>query len=193
MTLRQTFVAAGLSVLAAVVLAACGIPNMAKPVAFSPPTPSPAAASPSPRLTSTGAAAEIYLVGPAGKLVPVRRDNVVGDVSSQATEVLSQLTAGPDQQDLARGLSSAIPPGLTVMLVRLSGQLAVVDLKGTDPGPATDEARLATAQVVLTLTSIPPVSQVLLTRNGVPQAVLPDGELTQLPMTRDDVSALLQQ
>ena len=118
---------------------------------------------------------------------------VAGDTTAQVTQVLSQLTAGPDPDEQSRGLSSAIPPGLSVMLEGVDGSKAIVDIEGTDPGPATEEARLATAQVVLTLTSLPQVDSVLLKRNGQPHAVLPDGELTEQPLTREDVVSLLQQ
>jgi spore germination protein GerM len=178
---------------AVVVLVGCGIPNMSTPVAITAAaTPTRATAPASPDLSGPGGS-ELFLVGSDGKLVPVRRAPTSGDTHSQVEQALSHLTAGPDGDEQARGLTSAIPPGLQVMLVRLIGSQAIVDIKGTDPGPATEEARLATAQVVLTLTSIPSVDSVLLTRNGHPQAVLPDGELTQLPMTKDDVAALMQQ
>jgi hypothetical protein len=178
---------------AALLLTACSIPNMSEPVAITPAsTPTRAAAPSSQDLIGPGGS-ELFLVGADAKLVPVRRSPVTGDTKTLVTKALSQLTGGPDQSEQSRGLSSAIPPGLSVMLVRLIGTQAIVDVKGTDPGPATEEARLATAQVVLTLTSIPQVDSVLLTRNGRPQAVLPDGELTQLPITRDDVASLLQQ
>jgi Sporulation and spore germination len=175
-------------------LTACGIPNMSEPAAVSTlATPTRPASAASSYPTTTGRGPEVYLVGSDARLVPVRHVPASGDVAAMATQALSQLTAGPDPDEQARGLSSAIPPGLSVMLVRLKGPLAIVDVKGTDPGPATEEAKLATAQVVLTLTSIPGVDSVLLTRNGVPQAVLPDGELTQLPISREDVAGLLKQ
>ena len=190
---RRAVLAAPLLSVTAALLTACSIPNMSAPVAITPPaTPTHVASPASPDLSGAGAS-EVFRVGSDGKLVPGRRAPTSGDTRAQVTQALSQLTAGPDGAEQSRGLSSAIPPGLSVMLVRLIGPQAIVDIKGTDPGPATEEARLATAQVVLTLTSIPSVDSVLLTRNGNPRAVLPDGELTQLPMTRQDVAALLQQ
>jgi spore germination protein GerM len=45
---------------------------------------------------------------------------------------------------------------------------------------------------VLTLTALPGVVSVLLTRNGRPlEATLPDGELTALPMTKQDFAVLV--
>jgi spore germination protein GerM len=183
----------GSALFVAALLTACGIPNMSAPVAITPVATATRTASPaSPDLTGPGGS-ELFLVGSDGKLVPVRRAPTSGDAKAQVEQALSQLTAGPDGDEQARGLTSAIPPGLSVMLSRMVGPQAVVDIRGSDPGPATEEAKLATAQVVLTLTSIPAVDSVLLTRNGQPQAVLPDGELTDRPMTRADVAALLQQ
>jgi len=179
--------------LLAVALASCGIPNMADPERITPP-PTPRGvpvATPS-NLSVVGGAAELFLVGADNKLAAVRRAPIAGDTQALVSQTLSQLTAGPDEEERARGLSSAIPPGLTVQLVRLIGTQAIVDIGGTDPGPAAEEARLATGQVVLTLTAIPQVDSVLLTRNGRPlEAVLPDGVLTELPLTRDDFMVLV--
>jgi spore germination protein GerM len=179
--------------LVAVVVASCGIPNMADPAPMTqPPTASRAPVTTPSNLSVVGGAAELFLVGADNMLVAVRRPPIAGDTHALVTQTLSQLTSGPDDEERARGLSSAIPPGLTVQLVRLIGTQAIVDIGGTDPGPAAEEARLATGQVVLTLTAIPQVDSVLLTRNGRPlEAVLPAGVLTELPLTRDDYMVLL--
>ena len=183
-----------LAVAVLALLAACSIPNMAEPVAITPAeTPVRTAVPASPGASGLVDASEVFLVDGGGRLVPVHRAPASGDTTAQVTQVLSQLTAGPDPDEQSRGLSSAIPPGLSVMLEGVVGSRAVVDIEGTDPGPATEEARLATAQVVLTLTSLPQVDSVLLKRNGQPHAVLPDGELTEQPLTREDVVSLVQQ
>jgi spore germination protein GerM len=180
--------------LSAALLAGCGIPNMDEAAKVSPPSTPTHAPAPSPNPSAVGGPSVVYLVGSDGRLVLVHGQPIAGDTSALVTQTLSQLTAGPDQVDRDRGLSSAIPPGLTVKLVKLIGGQAVVDIGGTDPGPAADQARLATGQVVLTLTALPQVDSVLLTRNGRPTgAVLPDGELTQLPLTRADYMVLVQQ
>ena len=142
---------------------------------------------------TTGAPAELFFVFGGKKLQAVRREHVSGTPEQLIDQTLQQLVAGPDDTELSAGLSTAIPPGLTLRLASLTNGKAVVDLMGTDPGPAADQAHLATGQVVLTLTALPTVDSVLLTRNGRQlEAALPDGELTALPLTERDFAVLVQ-
>ena len=184
--------AAGVLALSGALVAGCGIPNMGAAERITPPpTPSRAPVTTPTDLNVVGGPAVLYLVGSDNKLVLVRRGPIAGGTRELVTQTLGELTAGPDQVERDRGMASAIPPGLTLTLVRLIGSNAVVDIGGTDPGPAADQAKLAIGQVVLTLTAIPQVDSVLLTRNGRPlEAVLPDGELTELPLTREDFTVL---
>jgi len=192
-TAAATLAAAVLAATGALVTA-CGIPNMDTAEQITPPsTPTHSPVVSPTDLDVVGGAAVLYLVGDDGRLVLVRRGPIAGDTRALVGQTLQELTSGPDQDERDRGLSSAIPPGLTLTPVRLIGSQAVVDIGGTDPGPAADQARLVTGQVVLTLTALPQIDSVLLTRNGRPlEAVLPDGELTELPLTREDFTVLVQ-
>ncbi len=181
--------------LLAVGLSGCGLPTMDEPAAIDQAgVPDHAAAgSQTQSRPAAGGTADLFFVSGENMLRPVRRAPVSADTQQAIAQTLAQLVAGPDATERKAGLSSAIPPGLTLKLVSLVDGQAVVDLEGSDPGPAADQAHLATGQVVLTLTAMPLVDSVLLTRNGRPlEAALPDGELTALPLTEQDFSVLLQ-
>jgi spore germination protein GerM len=175
-------------------LAGCGLPTMSEPAAIDQAAvPTPAARGSHSDSLLPGGTAELYFVSGERMVRAVRRAPVAGNAAQVIERTLAQLVSGPDETERSAGLSSAIPPGLTLTLVKLSGGLAVVDIVGTDPGPAADQAHLATAQVVLTLTALPLVDSVMLTRNGRPlEAALPDGELTALPLTERDFTVLVQ-
>lgn len=175
------------------VLVACGIPNMVDPVAISPvTTPSRVAQGSGSGVAITGGSSRLFFVVGDDRLHGVDRGPLTGTVRAQVTQVLSELTGGPDGEELAAGLSSAIPPGLTLRLVELDGSQAIVDVEGTDPGPGGNQAHLVAGQVVLSLTALPAIDSVLLTRNGQPHgSALPDGELTTKPLTRDDYTVLV--
>ncbi len=174
-------------------LAGCGIPSMDEPRPLATevvpvlPTPGPIE-SPVP----AGSEPALYFSTADELLRAVRRSVPTGTPSEQAGELLAGLMVGPSVTERAVGLSTSIPPGLTLQLTSLEGGHAVVDVAGEDPGPTAAQARLATGQVVLTLTALPGVSSVSLTRNGVPiEASLPDGSLTELPLTAEDYASLV--
>lgn len=174
------------------VLAACGIPNMAEPVAMSPVATPSRASGPGTDVAGTGGSTRLFFMLGDDHLHGVERPPLAGSVREQVTQVLAELTNGPAGDELGGGLASAIPPGLTLRLVDLNGTQAVVDLQGTDPGPGGNQAHLVAGQVVLSLTSLPGVDSVVLTRNGQPHgSALPDGELTTKPLTRNDYTVLI--
>ena len=179
---------------AAGLLASCGVPTMREPVGLD------AGLVPPPRSTDPEAQApdglptapRLYFVEGDDGLQAVRGDSVAVMPSEQARAMLAQLMRGPTEAELAAGLSSAIPPGLSLRLAALAGGLATVDVEGTDPGPGGNASHLLPGQVVLSLTSLPFVDAVMLTRNGRPlEAALPDGALTELPLSRTDYSSLI--
>lgn len=179
----------------AALLAACGAPVAGPPVTITAvpydltrPA-GPASATPDPGGT---ARPYVYLVRDQ-VLVPVR---VPGprptDPSGAVAEVLGQLTEGPSERDRLAGLSTALGPGTTITLTDLSRGVARVDLSAGDQAPAASRVPLAVAQVVLTVTSVPGVDAVLVTRDGDPvELPLPGGALTASPVTAADYVALL--
>ena len=183
------------TLLIALLSAACGAPmtDQAQPLATqlipaspsaSPTETEPALATPTPAL---------YFTVGADRVQAVRRQGETGAPQAEAAELLNALVAGPNEAELAAGLSSALIPGLTLNLTGLSDGHATVDVVGDAPGPAATQAQLAVAQIVLTITGITGIDTVTLTRNGHPiEAALPDGSLTALPLTHADYAALLR-
>lgn len=104
-------------------------------------------------------------------------------------ELLTHLAAGPDAADRQRGLSTALPPTTRLTVTALDDDLATVDLSF---GQAPPDQTTAIAQIVLTATSLPEVSRLLLTIDGEPlQAPLASGAQTDRPLTRSDYLAML--
>lgn len=104
-------------------------------------------------------------------------------------ELLTNLAAGPDAADRQRGLSTALPPTTRLTVTALEGDLATVDLSF---GQVPPDQTTAIAQIVLTATSLPEVSRLLLTINGETiQAPLASGAQTDRPLSRSDYRALI--
>ncbi len=104
-------------------------------------------------------------------------------------ELLNNLAGGPDDVDRRRGLSTALPPTTRLTVTSLVGDLATVDLAF---GQVPPDQTTAIAQIVLTATSLPEVSRLLLTIDGKPlQAPLANGAQTDRPLTREDYLAML--
>src|SRR5262249_38683154 len=89
----------------------------------------------------------------------------------------------------AAGLSSALPSGASLVLVRTADSVAVIDLRVDQPPP---EQTIVLAQIVLSATTVPGVDAVLLTLNGKRiNAPLANGAHTSRPLTRTDYRGLL--
>jgi len=113
------------------------------------------------------------------------------DPAAVLDQAVRALAAGPDEAAQARGLTTAIPPSLTLSVVSLDGTVATVDLGGEANGPAGQQNTLAIGQVVLTATSVTGVDAVAFTRNGVAiQAPVGDGALADRPLVPADFAAL---
>lgn len=181
--------------LTAIALAACGAPEHGSPVTITkvpyglqrpadPVTPTP----------EPGGAERpfVYLVRDE-QLVPVRaRSRRPADPAAAVAEVLAQLTDGPSERERQAGLSTALGPGTVMRLGALDGVVAHVDLTAGDQEPAPSRVPLAVAQVVLSVTSVPGVDSVLVTRDGDPvELPLPGGALTASPVTAQDYASLV--
>jgi spore germination protein GerM len=134
----------------------------------------------------------VYFVGPQEQLV-ARQRAVSGDtLSRRLTALLASLEAGPSQDELGLQLGTALGPGITLKVTGIVDGTATVDIAGTGDLPAGRGSRLASGEIVLTATSVEGVDSVMLTRNGVRvEALLPNGELTDAPLTAGDYAILL--
>ena len=105
--------------------------------------------------------------------------------------VLAALAAGPTTTQQEDGLGTSIPPGLTLRGTETATGTASIDLQGDAAQPDIGQNPLTTGQIVLTVTALPGYRQVLLTRDGEPvQAVLPNGELSERPVTAANYQSL---
>ena len=115
-----------------------------------------------------------------------------GDPSRAVAAVLAQLSRGPSDQDRAAGLGTALGPDTAIRLAALDGAVARIDIAAGDQVPAPARVPLAVGQVVLSVTSVPGVAAVLMTRDGSPVEVpLPGGALTDQPVTASDYGTLI--
>ena len=195
-TTAQRLAFGSASLVMAVALVACGVPTDTPPLAL--PTGlvphGSAAASPStPAEPGSSRTVPVYFTSADGTLLPVVRRIGAGPTGVEVQSVLNQLVAGPTEHEQAIGLANSLPPGLGLTATASSRGTLVVDVTGDDPGPAAEQGRLATGQIVLSVTGLAGVTSVLLTRNGRPLAAsLPDGSLTNKPLTAADYRPLTE-
>lgn len=108
-----------------------------------------------------------------------------------ARDILDQLGDGPSARDLGSGLGTALPPDRWLKLVAITDRTAHLRIS-TEDTIATNRVVLATAQTVLSLTSIPGVDQVELEYDAEPlQVPRSSGELAAGPLRHDDYRSLL--
>lgn len=110
-----------------------------------------------------------------------------------ATTAVRSLLTGPDEQDVAQGLTTAIPRGTKLRGVTVADRIATVDLSSeyeSGGGSLSMTARLA--QVVFTLTQFPTVDRVRFKLDGQPVHVFSgEGIVLDHPVGRADYDALL--
>ena len=151
------------------------------PTTTAAPTSEPSAESP-----------HVYFVGPQETLVARPRGVSGQTVARQLGALLADLQQGPNQDEVAQQLGTALGPGITLHVTTVVDGTATVDIAGSGDLPAGRGSRLASGQIVLTATSVPGVDSVVLTRNGdLVEALLPNGELTDAPLTAGDYAILL--
>ncbi|MFI5925660.1 Gmad2 immunoglobulin-like domain-containing protein [Micromonospora sp. NPDC051543] len=184
--------AAGVALVAALVLGGCGTPRSgalgaaptAPPPSTSPPTVAPATTAPAastpptpqatgtpprpPTPTVTGTrrpetvTIELWYVR-SGRLVPTRRTRPATVATSRLA--LSELSAGPTPAEAATGMVTLLPAGVEV--TRIADGVATLGPVPSADDPA-DRRRLREAQVVWTLTQFPTVRRVRFAGGGAP-------------------------
>lgn len=112
------------------------------------------------------------------------------DTATQAAAALAAAIAGPTAAEVARGLSTEVPPDLEASLV-VEGGSATIEL----PAPTTiisSNVTVATAQLALAVLLVPGIERVTFTVGGVPAEVpLADGTVESGPLTLADFTPLL--
>ncbi len=201
----RTWRRAGAAIAAALVgglaLAACGVPigDQPSPIAHgavpfdlldpsatsgTPGSPTTTTPFPTQRLTL-----QIYLVGPASRLVAV--DRVVPS-PSDLVSILQALIAGPNSTEAAAGLQGQIPSQTKVLSgTQVLNGIATVDLSAAFGQLAGQAQILAIAQIVFTVTGdLSGVTGVAFEIAGQPASIpQPDGALVNVA-TRAQFAAL---
>jgi hypothetical protein len=113
-----------------------------------------------------------------------------GQVSVVAT--VAVLLEGPRAAEVKVGLRSAIPAGTTVLGVSDEAGVTRVDLSEEFTAIVGEEALLALAQLIFTVTSSASSDRVAVSIEGEPIPVArEDGEVTSTPVGPDDYDELL--
>lgn len=188
MNSRRFSALAAAAVAAASLLAGCAVPDQSQPdiISSSRAAAQPTAVSLPPTKTSTRVA--LYFVNGSNLLTAVYRSNPVGGLERTVTALL----AGPTNQDIASGLTSAIPVGTKLESARMSGSTASLDFSQALASVSGREQLLAFAQIVVTADSLPNVARVAISVGGqAVNAPEPGGTLAQGPVTRADYAALI--
>ena len=124
----------------------------------------------------------VYLVN-GGRMFPVVRE-----VNAPVTvaKSLTALLFGPQEDESAQGVRSAINPAAGVQARPLDSTTFLVDLSTEFAQGSTSEQVLGLAQIVYTATGVGGVTRVRFTLNGAPVEVpTPSGALTSEPIGRD--------
>ncbi|MBZ5740649.1 GerMN domain-containing protein [Nocardioides mangrovi] len=126
------------------------------------------------------------------RLVPEATDDTCGDDPGAVVEgLLHTLATGPSDDARANGRSSAVPPDSGLEMAGLADGVVEVDIE-PETSLSADRLPVAVGQIVLTVTSAPGVRSVVLVTDGEPAKVpLPDGALTEGPVTAEDYGDLL--
>ena len=108
------------------------------------------------------------------------------------SRVLRQLLEGPTSQELAAGLTTAIPASVTLEGLQMQSDIAVVSLAGLQQEQVRTDQLTAFAQIVATLDDLPGIEGVRF-RSGGADLEVPRGDssLTDGPLKAADYAELL--
>lgn len=135
----------------------------------------------------------IYLLAPSDGTDEARLRSVARDVPAEPVAVLESLISGPNADELAAQLLTAIPPELAIRSARTIGRVLTVDMNDALGELRTDGLRLALAQIVNTAGEIEGVEAVRLRVDGENRP-WPTGnlELVERPLTTYDYPGLVE-
>jgi spore germination protein GerM len=175
--------------LSAFAVTGCGVSAEDSPREIEPPRgPYPTLGSVAPSTPEPGTAAEpLYFVRDDKLVAVIRRV----PTPPTAEDQLENLIAGPTDAELARGLSSSLSGSSIVGQVKVSGEVATIDVGDTGEDVERSDEVLAFGQIVCTLTARPEITAVTFRhdgrRLGIPRA---DGSLSTAPLTAADYATL---
>jgi spore germination protein GerM len=165
----------------ALMAVACGVPAHG-PVDVGPAPAAGSQESTAPPGDSTTIAVTVYFTEKgAGR--PVTRQ--VPRTPRIGTETLEALLVGPTANESARGVTTAIPTGTSLLGLVIDQGLAKVNLSSPFGGAAgTGSLAIRAAQVACTLAGFPSIRGLLFSLDGRPFSIpVGDGTLTDRPVT----------
>ncbi|GHJ07533.1 hypothetical protein TPA0907_19000 [Micromonospora humidisoli] len=170
---------------AALLLAGCGVPADERPRAVQPPFGPPAAPAAS---SAPGRVEQAFCLVRGGQLVrTVRQVDAAGGVDGH----LRRLLEGPTRAERAVGLGTALPGAVHVLGVRVVDGRAQVEVEPPGEESGRSDEVLAYGQIVCTLDSRSDVAGVSFLLRGRPLEVpRADGSLSAGPLTAADYPAL---
>jgi spore germination protein GerM len=137
--------------------------------------------------------ATIYLLGASGPDEQLLLRAVSRVDATNPEEILDSLVAGANEDEITRGLSTAIPPDLEIIEARAIGTRLTIDINDSLNELSERGLREALAQIVATSSEIDRVSQVRLRVSGENQGwPTGDGEITDRPLTIYDYPGFLE-
>ena len=135
----------------------------------------------------------VYLLAPADTDEPQRLRSVLRDVPPAPAAILGSLFAGPNAQERAEQIDTAIPADAALVSARRAGEVLTVDVTDAFDALTPEALRLAVAQIVTTATDIEGIQFVQLRIEGTPRVwPLGNGELTGRPLTAFDYPGLVE-
>jgi hypothetical protein len=151
------------------------------------------AGTPVPTVTGpTVTVPQVFFLDVDDQLVPQRQPVEASGLAPVVQSLLARLVAGPNDEQRAAGLGSALGPDVQLDLVDVVDGTASIEVTPSSQTPAADRLPLAIGQVVLTVTSVDGVDRVTFLQAGAPiEAPLPGGARTSQPVTAADYSTLL--
>jgi spore germination protein GerM len=182
--------AAGVAVM---LIAGCGLSAQAAPQPAQPPPGLHLGQTQPPDTTDSGRTPEYLYFVKDGMVRRVARHVTTAPSVSQ---IVHDLLAGPDADESAAGYTSALLGDRLVDAVQVTNKQATVALSAPMSDAGRNDVVLAYAQLVCTLTSLPPISGVTFTSGGAPISVpRGDGSLSQggVPLTSADYTDLIGQ
>lgn len=168
--------------------AGCSVPDQQRPDILGPSGAVPQRSAASEPAIPASSAVAVYFVK-AESLAPVARPDGVSSLDTTITELL----AGPTAQELAAGLTSAIPEGTKLDSAKVVGRTAFLGFSDQLASITGREQLLAFAQIVVTSDSLPGIDRVEISVGGQPvNPPEPNGTLAQGPVTKADYAVLLR-
>lgn len=142
---------------------------------------------------SSAGETRIFLVAPSESTESRLLRSVLRDIPGDPVSALRALFQGPNDEEAAGDLSTALPSGLELLSATRIGDIITVNVTGELLNVSGEGSILAVAQIVATASEFDGVAAVRLRVEGEPQTWPgADGELLTGPLTVYDYPGLVE-